>query len=109
MDIEDSAMQMQKFNWCRIERALLALNFFGMKSVVVVVDIPSRGTIKETEVENWIMTGMNDLYSRGALRVRVVREGSTESIKTSNGQSGIVISLIPLLTTSCSAVVSKET
>lgn len=98
MDVEDSAARMQKFNWCRIERALLALHFFGMKFVMVVVDIPSRGVIKENEVESWIAAGMSDLHSRGALRISVVREGSVEQAESFSGQSNVVVFLDPSLT-----------
>ncbi|PPQ92594.1 hypothetical protein CVT25_007286 [Psilocybe cyanescens] len=91
MDVEDSVAKMQKFNWCRIERALLALHFFGMKFVVVVVDIPSRSTVTEEEVGGWITGGMSDLYSRGALRVSVVREGRAGEVESSSGQSNVLL------------------
>lgn len=58
-------------NWSRLERVLLGLHFFGLRSVQITGEAHSGSA---EQVEGWIYGGMPDLRERGVLGVRVANE-----------------------------------
>ena len=65
---------MESVNWSRLERVLLGLHFFGLRSVQITGEVHAGYPLGADQVERWICGGMPDLRERGVLGVRVVDE-----------------------------------
>lgn len=73
--------QLRRMNWRQLERALLALHFFGMQKVHVHFDIVlgvEQKCLPET-IEKMTCEAMPDLYRRGVLRVHAAEADKAEN------------------------------
>jgi len=64
----------ESINWSRLERVLLGLHFFGLRSVLITGEAHAGPLLAAEQVEQWIYGGMSDLHERGVLGVRVAKE-----------------------------------
>jgi hypothetical protein len=63
-------------DWRHLERVLLGLHFFGLRSVQIVGEVHAASPLNTEQVERQIYGGMADLFERGVLGVRVDNETS---------------------------------
>jgi len=72
----DSDSALQSIDWRHLERVLLTLHFFGMKTVSILVEMSAFGDSarRAVEVERTVRASMADLDARGVLQVRAFEE-----------------------------------
>jgi hypothetical protein len=75
----------ERVNWNPLERVLLGLHFFGLKSVQVTGESHVGYPLGDEQVERWMDGGMSDLRERGVLSVRVDNE-KVETLRMEGGQ-----------------------
>jgi len=72
----DSDAAFQSIDWRHLERVLLTLHFFGMKTVSILVEMSAFGDSarRAVGVERAVRASMADLDARGVLQVRAFEE-----------------------------------